>query len=210
MFLAVGIALFSPQFFRDRVESFTRAESRAEDTSIQKRMGMNRDAVRAFASSPLVGVGVVGFGTWGLREGTRGISYGPGTTIHNAYLAVAAEQGLFGLIPFLLILTLAWRNFSWVRRVARVHGRAFPELSQLGLRATFIQIAFFGGLIENFFQPTVMHKSAWMLVGLATAVAGLTRNSLAELEVRSSDTPELAPDAFGPAVAPGERGFSPH
>ena len=110
----------------------------------------------------------------------RELGWHPGKTVHNAYLWAAAELGLIGLVPFLVIQFLGWRDFSRVWQAGRRPG-SDPGLAQLSLRAGFVQIAFFGGLIDAALHPTLFAKIPWLVLGLSSALMGLARTRIAEL-----------------------------
>jgi O-antigen ligase len=192
VFLLLGlVVLLAPERFRERIESFTTEEGRAEDLSIQKRFLVNEYAVRAFASNPLVGVGMGAFGAWAnAREPRIGYNF----SIHNAYLQVAAGQGLLGLIPYMMILTLTWRDYTRTWKVAgRAPYRSDPEMVRLGLTAIFLQISFLGILVGHVFMPSVRWKMAWLLVAVSNVVIRLASQRITEMESEATEPPSADP-----------------
>jgi hypothetical protein len=88
--------------------------------------------------------------------------------IHNAYLAIAIDLGVFGLILLLLLLALAWRRLR--RLQAYFRSTAQPELlditaaAEVALVSYIASIAMYPG-VENF-------RYFWVLLAL---VGALTR-----------------------------------
>jgi O-antigen ligase len=182
--VAVGlaVAVVAPQGFYARIGTMTSAEAREQDSSIQGRLGDYSNAMRAFLSNPITGVGFYRFGVWAhenldWRIGTR-------KAIHNAYLRVAADQGLMGLIPFGAILFLTWRDLSRVQAMARRRQDSSPELKRLGREALLVQTAFLGTLIGNVFCPALRYKMPWLLYALSTVMLAMSVSAL-----RARDAP---------------------
>jgi O-antigen ligase len=195
----VAVGMFAaPQTYQQRVSTIFNPEKRQQDSSIQMHIMVDEKALQAFASNPLLGVGLGRFGAWAHRQDWRIEAV---HVIHSSYLQVAAEQGLIGLAPYSMMLLLAWRDFARARRVAR-RGRALedPELIGLGTRAGFLQIALAGTLIGNFFAPSSTYKAQWLVLGLAPAVFELVRRRAAGRE------PASEPVVIG---AQADRGLPP-
>ncbi|UCE86694.1 MAG: hypothetical protein JSU66_02865, partial [Deltaproteobacteria bacterium] len=95
----------------------------------------------------------------------------PGHNVHSSYFRIAAEHGLVGLIPYLLILVITFRDFSYVQRRARQYRQwNDPELTRLAQSALFLQVALVGALVGNLTQPTFHFKVAWLLYATGTAI----------------------------------------
>ena len=99
-----------PQSFWDRMESITNEDMDATG-SREQRIELMEEAMTVFLNNPITGIGAGQFqnyGPPGEKQKWR--------VTHNAYLQVAAELGIFGLIAFLY---LVWRGFSaawWTRQ----------------------------------------------------------------------------------------------
>jgi O-antigen ligase len=125
----------------------------------------------------------------------------PGSrVVHNSYLHVAAELGLMGLVPYLVILLLTWRDFSraWLMsRRRNISGD--PELRRLYLYALFLQIGFFGSLIGNNFLDSLRFRESWILFACSTLILGFVRARVAELEAENAAAATSRPDSDAPS-----------
>ena len=200
--LIVGVGMFSvSEAWRDRMSTMTSSEAREADGSIMSRYVVGEYAIRAFASNPITGVGFLQFGAWGAqhvraeRQAGRGGADGStahvqvGGAIHNAYLHVAAEMGLFGLIPYMAMLAFTWFDFSraWLLAKRRLDD---PVMKELYYVAILCQIAFFGALVDNLFLSSLRYKTIWLLFGLSTVVALLTRERMRQLGEQGAESTE--------------------
>ena len=90
---------------------------------------------------------------------------------HNSYLEIAAEQGIFGLMFFLLLLWVTYKGLQKVGRFAKKDKKDFvPHMAQA------FQVGFIGLLVGNMFLTAHYDKSLWLLIGLAVAMKRLTLN----------------------------------
>jgi O-antigen ligase len=185
---AVGVYL--PERVQARIQTMTDPGKRAQDDSIQSRFIVGGYAVRGFLASPLVGHGEgLGFNRWALQQpGGRVVGF---RSIHNAYLHVAAVQGLLGLIPFVALLAFSWTDYTRAWRAARRHRARDPDLLSLGHYAIFLQIALLGAVLAGFFGHQHRSKTMWFLLALSPVLVRLVRERIGELE-RSGSTQESA------------------
>lgn len=184
--VVVAAALFAPAQFYDRLQTMG-GEERQYDRSIQKRLIGWEWGLRAFASNPLLGVGLSQVGTWANPHEPRLL---PGDAVHNTWLGIAGEMGLLGLIPFLGVTVLAWGDFSRVRRLSRREGhRDDPELRLLAERATFFQIALAGAVVFSQFGIGDRSKAFWLLIGLSTALVFIAGQRAKALSSAPAETP---------------------
>ncbi len=148
------------------------------DTSAMSRLYTSQLGVVAFIKNPVAGVGRRNFMNWANRDGGGRVEF----VVHNVYLTVAAEQGLLGLVPFLAIVGIAWREFGRTWRLLGVApARTDPEARRLRLRALSLQVAFLGVLIGGLFHPMLNFKMLWVLFGLSTVVFALGDSRVAQL-----------------------------
>jgi O-antigen ligase len=156
--------------------------------------------LNAFAASPLVGVGRASYLIWMERN----IPDIGAITPHNSYLHVLTTMGLFGFLPWMTAIVLNWRDFSRVRRWARMFSsRKDPVLSRLSHRALFLQAAFLVWLTASLVSPFADDEGLWLLLALGTVVAQLGRERALALAAEEP-APEAA-SAFYPlgATPPG-------
>jgi O-antigen ligase len=198
--LTVALALLAPESVMLRMESIVDPVSRAEDGSIQSRVGQVEWALRAIASNPLVGVGVLRFIPWAQEQ--RG-GLGQHLEVHNAYLGVAVEQGLLGLVPYLALLALTWGDYA--RCLRELRGRRAlrdPSLNALEHLVTFMQIALLGSMIGGVFGMAQKSKTTWLLMALSPVVLALARERVRELGTAAQPALGLERLALGPRSVP--------
>jgi O-antigen ligase len=178
--IILGLALaFAAPEWRERFSTMTTAEGRASDSSIQGRLAQYRGALSAFASSPLVGVGFRYYDDW--AAGERSVT--SSGVVHSVYLQVLAELGLIGIVVYLVILLLTWRDFSRAWLTSRhANARGDPELTRLYFYAVFLQIGFLGAMVGGVFLHAFRFRETWMLFAASTAVLSFVRARVAELE----------------------------
>ena len=197
----------SPQWV-DRVSTIgaVLAPDEEADGSVRMRLVVGEYSMWALVANPLFGVGYSNFGGWATdqirqyRQSGRGDALAQtetglvksGGAIHNSYLHVAAEMGLFGLITYLTFLALGWSDFSRGFRTAK----KFPDdpiLSRAYFYAIFLQMSYFATLVDNMFLSSVRFKSAWMLIAISTVILRVIRTRMAELAATPSSFPEVPP-----------------
>lgn len=199
--LAAGLVFTAPEAFFARVSTLTSAEARQEDSSIQGRLRDYAYAAQAFASNPIAGVGFYRFGLWAHEN--LDWTIGGRKAIHSAYFRIAADQGLMGLVPFVTIIILTWRELSRVQQAARrSRPSGSPDVAQLGRRALFLQSALLACVIGNVFCPSVQYKVPWLLYALSTVMIGFTRREVAALEERPGQPAAVVPQPLGVWVHP--------
>ena len=175
LLLATAAALLAPESAVERISTLT-PEGIQEDASAHGRLTMFGEAGRAFASNPITGTGIHGYVFWAYAHGDEP------SGIHSAFLQVLAESGLLGFIPFVAIWILSWRELSGAWRLARRRGSsADPELRLLEIRALLLQVAFAGVFLMSQAQPSMHHKSLWMMFALSTVLLHLVGVRIAEL-----------------------------
>jgi O-antigen ligase len=209
LLLLAGVALLAPDYVVDRARSVIQPEEQHRDYSIETRTSQIVWGMRALASNPLVGVGTANFILWA-REQPDGKSIAH--LIHNGYMHVAASQGLLGLVPYLMLTALAWRDYTRAWRYARPRRgprRRDRQLEELAHYAVFLQIAYFGTLIVALAHPATRAKTMWLLYALSTVVWRLARERVAELEAEQVSSVREDPRAasadlplLGPQPAP--------
>jgi O-antigen ligase len=121
--------------------------------------------VAMFLNSPILGVGVANFE----YEYERYTPWHPLVTgkkvAHNAYLEIAVEQGFFGLLFFLLLLWITYRDLRKASRFMKGDESDFiTHISQALL------IGFLGCLVGVMFLSQQQNKNLWLVVGLAVAI----------------------------------------
>jgi len=142
-----------------------------QQASVAQRIYAWDTATRMFLDNPVLGVGAGNYGVaspeyWNEMEATRytfynRMLYQP----HNEYIEIAAEQGIFGIAFFLLLIVLAlmsslqiWIHQSNVKS-QRIGLAIFTALLAMSIDATFI---------FNLQQPASA-LIFWVLLGIISA-----------------------------------------
>lgn len=156
--VAVAAALFATGSTETRVTSALEQKEYIAADNVETRLDAWRAATELAVEHPVLGVGPGNFGFYyfektGRPPGTFGLR-----VVHDAYLDVAAELGLTGLILFVLFLATVFARAS----AARARGWGPPGLA--AATRTGLVIAMVGALTlsEQYFPPF------WVLGALAT------------------------------------------
>lgn len=221
--LAATIMMFASPDWVERMGTIRADRVEDLDSSTRTRIVVGEYSLRAFASNPIFGVGYTRFGNWSVRhmrelrvtgqadalQGSEVSLLGRYKSIHNAYLHVAAELGLMGLVPYLALLALSWLDYSRAWRMAK-RFPGDPVLSRLYAYAIFLQIGLLGALIDNLVLSSLRFKGQWLVLALSGVVLIFTRQRIAEL---TSDTPTEGlpevPPLPGVAGSAGTGSFEP-
>jgi O-antigen ligase len=171
--LAVGVVFLAPEQYFERISTTgQQAEDLATGNLANRRILGWWEGLKAFGSSPVVGVGRMSLPTWIDRNNPDVGEITP----HSSYIFVLGTMGLSGFVPWAVALLLNWRDFSRVRRWARMfRWRRDPALNRLALRALFLQGAFLVWLTASVFSPFADDEGLWLLLALGTAISGLAR-----------------------------------
>jgi len=180
--LGIGVLLTAPESVQHRVRTAIDPSLRARDESIQGRFVMGVWSLKAFASNPLLGVGAYRVAPW-VHEQPKGRAV-PFHTVHNAYLSVAAEQGLLGLVPFLMILGLTWIDYAKCWRTLRTRRiRHDARLQEYATYVVFLQAALLGRVVSAGFHQTHNSKALWTVLALSPVMLSLVRARVQELGI---------------------------
>lgn len=176
--LLVGllVALSTPAY-AERLASFTTilgateqaGSSEAADNAVRGRATEVISAVLVFADRPVLGVGPGVFPVVSPKYAQE-VGIRPRLEerqAHNLYAGIAAETGLLGLVPFLLLF---WRLLSGLSRAA-------AQWWSLDRTQALLARGFFAAVLVYAYSGMFLHLSYvryfWVLVGLAAAAARL-------------------------------------
>lgn len=189
---AVAVAgilyLFLPAAVHDRMSTVIDPAQRRADAGALGRIDQAKWATRALLSNPVAGIGNGNFLPWVKRQpGGHLIS----NTIHNSFFYVMATQGLLGLIPFLSLHFLAWRDYTSALRLAAARRkRSDPLLRELRTYALFLQIALLGSIVGGMAHQESASKGLWILFALSASVLHLARVRATELDATPAASAE--------------------
>ncbi len=160
MIVAAVLLMLLPQA-QDYVQRFVQG-IQLQDLATLMRLGEYKDALSLIGRHPWIGVGFVG-----TPEGSLYIG------VSNVYLLIAEEMGLVGLVAFLVIIALFFRQV-WIAW-PQVRRQTGLEAILLGLTAALAGILV-GGIFDHyFFNLSFPHSVAifWLFLGLAMVAVGL-------------------------------------
>jgi putative inorganic carbon (hco3(-)) transporter len=196
--LATGLALlvlvpvvigFMPEKWIDRMESI---QSYEQDRSSMGRINAWTMAFRLANDRPLVGGG---FETFTPRAFAL---YAPDPNFlqgaHSIYFQVLGEHGYVGLMLFLLLWILVWRDASWIIR----HSRSRSELEWASDLARMIQLSVIAFAVGGAFQNQAYFDLPYYLL-----VAIVLTRLLVEKELKSLEQKEGSPAKLQPNAAKG-------
>ncbi|PIE35299.1 hypothetical protein CSA56_04790 [candidate division KSB3 bacterium] len=161
-------------YMRSRLSGYSEASYRRAFYNIHQTNDFyrKRAAVRAlqtFAKHPIFGTG---YGTF-QAKGLAGLETF-GMAVHNQYLKILAEMGLFGFIPFLILLGIVIKTCFdiWKKLQERQEVRVFPFLCLSGMGA----IAF-GYLVADFLVTLNVSGYLWIFSGSIFTVQRLCQEN---------------------------------
>jgi hypothetical protein len=131
-------------------------EFSAQEESAGQRIDAWYDGLQMFRGQPLFGVGYGAF-----------TDHHP-LTAHNSFVLCFAELGLLGLLPWVALLVLAWRELSQVTRFAA------PSSTEARM-AEALRIALLGFLTCAWFLSRTYQPLLFLLLGLCFGAAWCAR-----------------------------------
>ena len=176
-----ALTILVPTAFWSRAGTILPSIERKQDT-FGVRVRLWEAGVRMVDDRPIFGVGPGNF-RWVLVRYVRGGMSTAQLNAHNAYVVVAAETGVPGLILFLGVIVSSALALRRVARDARQAGR--DDLATYTFLAqTMILIVMATGIM----MTVETLKILWVVLGLGWAVAALGRMELAAAAAVPRDT----------------------
>jgi putative inorganic carbon (hco3(-)) transporter len=133
--------------------------------SAQLRSELMKRAASIAISRPIVGVGMGNFHIYSIRE----------KRAHNAYLEIAAELGVMGLIAYLILILAPLRSLHRIER--RTMGMRSKSEREMYWLSVSIQAAFIAYLVCSFFSSI---QYLWYLYYTAAYAVALKQIHAAE------------------------------
>jgi O-antigen ligase len=162
-----GIYLTFPERFGTVVSRFDTFSTLEDDKSYMVRQVMNQKSIKLFKDSPLIGVGAARYRLSTvsleipslLRSGSQ--ESFDSKSSHNSYLSFLAENGLFGAVPFgILVLVLLFQGLRWVTKFTRR-----GEYWALAIFLAFIEMS-----VHMWVISLLTNTSNWFVYGLLAAM----------------------------------------
>jgi hypothetical protein len=176
--VAVAVGIGSLAFVgTTQLEQHNKAfEARAKNTdNIYGRLATYDQGIQLFKGAPLAGVGIDQYSTVVLKHGpvvfhkVRSV-----TTPHSSFIAVLAEQGLFGFVPLILLGGGIWLVLRRLRAVASTSEEGVLAGSMAGAAAGYLIMSLTLTMLP--YEPSNAFFAAFL---------GLT---VGRLDVRSAET----------------------
>ncbi len=163
--LICGILLaVMPGGYGARIATIFNSEQDRTGSSQQRRELLERAATVAI-TRPIVGVGMGNFHIYSIRD----------KPAHNAYLEIAAELGVMGLIAYLILIFAPLRSLRRIERQTRgMRSKGEREMYWLSVS---IQAAFIAYMVCSFFASI---QYLWYLYYTAAYAVALRRIHAAE------------------------------
>jgi O-antigen ligase len=158
--------------------------------SAQLRRELMERAASIAISRPVVGVGMGNFHIYSIRE----------KEAHNAYLEIAAELGVMGLIAYLIVILAPLRSLHRIERQTR--GMRSKREQEMYWLSVSIQAAFIAYMVCSFFASI---QYLWYLYYTAAYAVALRQVHAAE-EMESSLPNKQALDVTQAPAAKTARG----
>lgn len=166
---------FLPANYTDRLSTLLyflpqSTKQQLVDRSIRSRTSENLVAWEMFKQHPITGVGMSNYeDMYYVYARPMGIDMSGGThQPHNLYLQILAERGMLGLVIFLIIIFITFRNLARSEKY-------FLQKNQLDLAGITGAIA--TGLTVYLFASIFLHDSFiryfWILIGIAWSIPQL-------------------------------------
>lgn len=168
--LIAGSLILMPEHIKRRVGLSYEIDKAAQFSS-ERRETYYTFGLQLFLENPIIGTGMGGFAEAYSRSEYRFMrSEGDVKRIaHNMYLEIATGTGLLGLLPFLSILFVSLANLQ------RVLGCS--QLGTLCDLAKMIRISLSAFMFVGLFSSSQYDKPLWLLIGLASIIPVLARQS---------------------------------
>jgi len=180
--VVIAIIPFLPTTYQDRIKTLLNLSSEQTstgDVSFRGRTSEYIVGLMMFADNPILGVGVGSYQV-NYQQYSRQVGIDPRNEMrspHSLYVQIAAEEGLFGLFVFGIIL---WSTFQSVF-TARKTFLFMRENDRAGMAAA-LGIGLMGYLTASLFVHLGFQRPFWVLIGVTLALLELARQEIDEKE----------------------------
>jgi O-antigen ligase len=153
--LAVLIGIFAPTGYLDRMSTITSWEVDQKTGETGTRIDAWKIVWTASLEKPLMGVGA------GNSVYISGIENRDWHAIHNSFLQVLSELGIFACVLFILFFVIPIRKYSYFRKLLEKQG---DSLGLMLYKCTLI--SFLSYATSLFFLPQAYNPLLYMLTGI--------------------------------------------
>jgi probable O-glycosylation ligase (exosortase A-associated) len=206
LLLLAALALAGTQLVsNDWVQRMNTIQSAEDDTSFMARVGAWKVSAVIALERPLLGGGfhaVEHPEVWNPRVAAAGnlpvLTSAPLTlarAAHSIYFEVLGDLGVLGLVLFLALLALAWRNARAVRRLVRRSGR--DDLRWAAQMAGALAVSLLLFLVVGASLSVAYHDIDYLPVAMLAALRDVVERAL-----REAVPAPVRPPAWGVAARP--------
>lgn len=156
--------------YQKRIQTLRQAPEEIE--SAASRLHFWKVAVRMFADHPISGIGLnqyqERYDDYDFLDG----KYGRSRSVHNTFLAILAETGLFGSLIFVLVFFSAFVEQSRIKRIVKTFADSRIKSDILACISA-LRISFVGFFVGGFFVMCLYQETLWVFVTLTIALKEL-------------------------------------
>lgn len=156
--LIVGLLLVSPEFTDSVAHTFTRGHSETNIKSLDGRVPLWTEGLKAFDQYPILGAG---YGTYPVRLVGRG-------HFHNMFLELAVTTGVLGLLPILILLGIIGSRLGRLLLCNYTYDGAISQSIEL-LDALLIATV----VIVSQMTTAAAAYYSWQMIGIVVLAVGL-------------------------------------
>lgn len=166
--LLAGIGLVTTLKFigPEKTEKFIshiRIEDFAYSESVQGRLNTYKQALEAWQSSPLIGIGLMNFGPF--TTGYNLDNPASKNVVNNQYLEILAEEGLIGIFIFtLLIIFILFNTYYAVKK---------NPANKYNNLLILLTLSFVGVLVQYNFLSTLPIIYFWVFIALIVSLQNI-------------------------------------
>lgn len=190
--LAFGLLQFLPDTYTSRITTLLQfsptQSSQVTDLSFVGRTSENIAAWRMFLDHPILGVGLGNFRD-NYQDYSRELGLDRRRTVRSPaslYLELLSEQGIVGIVIFIFLLSLIFREMVSARNNFQLSGMSDESFQVMALIAGFA-----GYMFSALFKNSAYSNVFWVIVGIALAagqVAYTSRQQAIETSTKQPGT----------------------
>jgi len=167
-------------------ETLRRFDTAGTDLTSQSRLTYWKYGIEAVHENPVFGMGLQNWVPYLTDRHPEAFEVtGRIEVIHNTYLQVATELGLFGLAIFVATLAYVFRLNAVTAAKATARGDPWLSTTATGLNGGLVVY-----LVTSFFMAVLLYPYLWLLLAMSAACASALKNDHLSLPA-SGDRPDL-------------------
>ncbi|MFL5826926.1 MAG: O-antigen ligase family protein [Thermoleophilaceae bacterium] len=185
----LGVLLLSFTLWSSIINEKLQSKSQIAGANAQSRQAFWAAAERMWLDRPVTGVGPQRFGELASQYVRNNPIDLEKPVVHNTYLEVLAESGLFAFLAFVGYLIAVWRQLASGRRRARAAGDQDSWRLNTALQASLVVAT-----VSGMFLSEELSVPFWLIGGLAATASVVVAS-------KSEEPAPAAPAEAAPAAA---------